>query len=269
MIMHTDNFITGRCRYPQQPEVEICAGDEQSVFAAFSGGATRVEMCTGLSVGGLTPPASMLEDTKMLSPAMKRHVLIRPRPGDFLYSEREFMQMLTDVRSAAIQEADGIVFGILDADGNVDIRRCRAIIENCGDRSYTFHRAFDMTRDPFRALEEIIACGFDRILTSGCAPTAEEGIPMLRKLREQAGERIIIMAGGGINSSNAGKIMEETGIISLHASASEKVESKMRYRNNATKMSRESMDEYSYTTSSEEKVRLLCNAVNTANKIIQ
>lgn len=255
--MLDDDMKVERCM-----EVEVCAGDEQSVFAAFEGGATRVEICTALAMGGLTPPASVLDDTRGLSGSLKRHVLVRPRAGDFLYSDREFEQMLADVDSRGVREADGVVFGILDADGNVDVARCRAIIERCAGMSFTFHRAFDMVRDPFRALEDVISCGFDRILTSGCAPTAEKGIPLLRRLREMAGDRIIIMAGGGVNASNAGRLIRETGVCSLHASASERVGSRMRYRNGATKMSRESEDEYSYVTTSAAKVRALCEAVN-------
>ena len=250
----------------QQPELEICTGDYDSIMKAFFGGATRVEICSALPIGGLTPPESMLTRTATLSPAMKRNVLIRPRPGDFLYSDTEFLSMVEDMRSPGIAAADGYVIGILKADGNIDKERT-ALLMRCvsekdrKNKTFTFHRAFDITSDPCQALEDIIELGFDRILTSGCAASAEEGIPMLRRLHEQAAGRIIIMAGGGINASNARRIMEETGIMSLHASCSEIVRSNMQFRNASVSMGASSDDEYSWKTSSSEKIAELSRIV--------
>ncbi len=248
------------------PELEICAGDTESVMQAFFGGATRVEMCSALPIGGLTPADSQMTLTRQVSPAMKRNVLIRPRPGDFLYSESEFMSMVADMKSAAIAEADGFVIGMLTPGGSVDKERTALLMRSVSpdlrsNKTFTFHRAFDMTSDPFQALEDIIELGFDRILTSGCASSAEAGIPLLRRLNEQAAGRIIIMAGGGINAGNARRIMEETGIRSLHASCSETVKSKMQFRNTAASMGGGSDDEYSWKTTSRKKVEDLAKVV--------
>ena len=248
------------------PELEICAGDYESVMAAFFGGATRVEICGALPIGGLTPTESVMEMTRQVSPAMKRNVLIRPRPGDFLYSDTEFLSMVGDLHTDGIAKADGYVIGILNKDGSVDKGRTAQLM-HCiqekgeGNKSFTFHRAFDMTSDPFQALEDIIELGFDRILTSGCSANAEEGIPMLRRLNEQAAGRIRIMAGGGINALNARRIMEETGITSIHASCSEKIESGMQFRNDSASMGKGTSDEYSWSTTSREKVEALAAIV--------
>ena len=248
------------------PELEICAGDRDSVEAALLGGATRVEICTALGAGGLTPQQSLMELTSHVSPALRRHVLIRPRPGDFLYSNSEMQTMITDVGCRGIADADGFVIGILRPDGSVDRERTSLLMKAAsGDGrrrpSFTFHRAFDMTSDPFQALEDTIGLGFDRVLTSGCAATAEAGIKMLRKLNEQAAGRIIIMACGGVNASNARMIMEETGITSLHASCSHRMDSRMEYRNLKTSMGTGCDDEYSHTTTSREKVEALREAM--------
>lgn len=248
------------------PELEICAGDVDSVMNAFFGGATRVEMCSALPIGGLTPAESQMTLTRQVSPAMKRNVLIRPRPGDFLYSESEFLTMAADMKTPAIAEADGYVIGMLKSDGSVDKERTsllmRCVSESAKDKkTFTFHRAFDMTSDPFQALEDIIELGFDRILTSGCAASAEAGIPLLRKLHEQASGRIIIMAGGGVKAANARRIMEETGVRSLHASCSETIHSKMVYRNLTASMGGGSDDEYRWKSTSREKVEALAKIV--------
>ena len=252
------------------PELEVCTGDYDSIMAAFLGGATRVEICAALPIGGLTPTAAVMEMTRHVAPAMKRHVLIRPRPGDFLYTDNEFMTMVAEMRSPGIMAADGYVIGILDADGNVDKERTALLMKCVGEnatdcegnrKSFTFHRAFDMTSDPFQALEDIIELGFDRILTSGCAATAEAGIPMLRRLNEQAAGRIVIMAGGGVNAANVRKIMEETGVMSLHGSCSGRVESGMRFRNESASMGAGSDDEYSWNTTSRDKVEALVKAI--------
>lgn len=249
-----------------KPELEICTGDYDSIVNAFFGGATRVEICGALPIGGLTPPMSLLSMTRHLSPVMKRNVLIRPRPGDFLYTDSEFMTMVSDMRTPGIADADGFVIGMLKADGTVDKERTSLLMKTIPEaersrKTFTFHRAFDMTSDPFQALEDIISLGFDRILTSGCAATAEAGIPVLRRLHEQAAGRIIIMAGGGVTADNALKIMEESGVTSLHSSCSMTVESSMKYRNCAASMGAATDNEYKWKNTSREKVEALAKVV--------
>ncbi len=182
-----------------KPELEICAGDLRSIRAAVLGGADRVEICSALPLGGLTPQASSLLLSEPFADRLRRHVLLRPRPGDFLYTEDEMLCMEADLSEPSLARADGFVIGVLRSDGSVDIERTSRLMRRgaaFGAKSFTFHRAFDMTADPFRALEDIIALGFDRVLTSGCAPSAEQGMEMLRCLNEQAAGRITIMAGG-------------------------------------------------------------------------
>lgn len=248
------------------PELEICAGDRESVETALAGGATRVEICSALPIGGLTPPQSSLSLTDNLQGNIVRHVLLRPRPGDFLYNEQEICDMEADLDTPAFRAADGYVLGCLKPDGTVDCalseRLMLKAVQGAEDKkSFTFHRAFDMVSDPFKALEDIIALGFDRILTSGCASAAVEGIPLLRELNRRAAGRIIIMAGGGVNAANAARIMEETGVRSLHASCSAPKYSKMLFHNTKTNMGSASADEYAYTTTDYNLVKSLSDVI--------
>lgn len=251
-----------------KPELEVCASDLDSILAAAEAGADRAEICTALPIGGITPCASLLHLSAGIARPFRRHVLIRPRPGDFLYTENEIRLMEADLATEDIKDADGFVIGMLTPDGQVDCRGIERLIAAIPDdirekKSLTFHRAFDMTADPLQALEDIIALGFDRILTSGCAATAEAGIPMLRKLNEKAAGRIIIMAGCGVNATNAARILTETGVRSLHASCSHRVESHMRFRNSGASMGSGSDDEYGWASTDIEKVRALREIIDS------
>lgn len=249
-----------------KPELEICAGDLNSIRAACLGGADRVEICCALLLGGLTPPPSSLTLSEPFADRIRRHVLVRPRPGDFLYTEEEMQCMESDIADRSLARADGFVIGILRADGSIDTERTARLMRRAsaiGAKSFTFHRAFDMTADPSRALEDIIALGFDRVLTSGCAPTAEKGIDMLRRLNRQGAGRITIMAGGGINAGNLRRIASETGITSFHASCSVSIPSGMTFRNDSTRMGAGSDDEYSSTSSDRRLIESLVEAVRS------
>ena len=182
--------------------------------------ANGVESC----IGDIALAREVLTGTRL-------HVIIRPRGGDFLYSPLEQRIMLKDIEMAQRLGADGVVFGSLTADGNVDIPLMERLMEAAQGMSVTFHRAFDVCRDPYTALEDIIRLGCDRLLTSGQQPTAEQGIPLLRKLQEQAAGRITLLAGCGVNEQNIARIARETGIHEFHFSARENVESGMGYRN--------------------------------------
>lgn len=249
-----------------RPELEICAGDLQSVEAARRGGADRVEICCALPLGGLTPPLSSVSLSERVAPGIARHVLLRPRPGDFLYDDCEMECMEADMAAGAFARADGFVIGVLRADGTVDMERTSRLMRAAsarGAKSFTFHRAFDMVSDPRQALEDIISLGFDRVLTSGCAPTAPEGVEMLRILHEQGAGRIRVMAGGGINAGNVRQIAEQTGITSFHASCSVRTESRMVFRNARTRMGAGSADEYSSVTSGLRLVEELSRVVHS------
>lgn len=200
--------------------LEVCCGNLDSVKAAVEGGAQRVELCSRLEVDGLTPLWEDLREARELYPELKIHVLIRPREGDFCYSAKEVDKMAADIEIALALGADGLVLGALDEKDDVDqavIQELLAVAEPWAP-ALTFHRAFDVCRRPFDALETIEGMGFHRILTSGQAPSAQEGTDMLRELQSRT--QLIILPGGGINASNARRILELSGCSELHASAS-------------------------------------------------
>ena len=199
--------------------LEVCTGNLQSVIAAVEGGAERIELCSALSLDGLTPSIGLLKYVRTHFPQLKIHVLIRSREGDFVYDKADLETMLTDIREA-VPYADGIVCGALTKEGEIDIEALRLMVEASGEKPFTFHRAFDRCRNPKEALGQIIEAGCKRILTSGQQPTAEQGIPLLRELNEQAAGRLIIMPGGGVNEKNARLILDQTGCIEIHGSCS-------------------------------------------------
>lgn len=212
-------------------KIEICANSVESAVKAQQGGAYRVELCAGIPEGGTTPSFGEIRMARQLLQQTKLHIIIRPRGGDFLYSPLEQEIMLHDIKVARQLGADGVVFGCLTADGKVDVEAMAKLMNAVGDMSVTFHRAFDMCRNPQEALEQIIELGCHRILTSGQEATAEKGIPLLKELVELADERIIIMPGCGVNPKNIRKIAEETGACEFHFSGRTTCESDMLYRN--------------------------------------
>ena len=197
-------------------KLEVCCGDLQSVRAAIEGGAHRVELCEALELDGLTPSEAMMESA--IGMGIPVQVLIRVREGDFVYSKDEICKMQNDIRLARKLGAAGVVIGALMPDGSIDEEAIRCMMDEAEGLSVTFHRAFDVCRKPEEALEKIISIGCHRLLTSGQATTAEQGIPMLKKLVEQADGRIIIMPGAGVNPQNASRILEETGALEIHGS---------------------------------------------------
>ena len=197
-------------------KLEVCCGDLQSVRAAIEGGAHRVELCEALELDGLTPSEAMMESA--IGMGIPVQVLIRVREGDFVYNKDEIDKMRNDIRLARKLGAAGVVIGALMPDGSIDEEAIRCMMDEAEGLSVTFHRAFDVCRKPEEALEKIISIGCHRLLTSGQATTAEQGIPMLKKLVEQAEGRIIIMPGAGVNPQNASRILEETGALEIHGS---------------------------------------------------
>ena len=198
---------------------EVCTGSLPSVEAAVRGGAQRIELCSALPLDGLTPSIGILQAVRCLYPTLTIHVLIRPREGDFVYTEEEVLAMERDIH-AMLPSADGFVCGALTADGGIDMTVMQRLMDAAEGKPVTFHRAFDHCRDPFVAMEQIISLGCRRILTSGQQSSAEQGIPLLRQLIEQAQGRIIIMPGGGVNEENVRLIANKTGATELHGSAS-------------------------------------------------
>ena len=202
-----------------KPLLEVCTGSLQSVVNAVAGGAKRIELCSALALDGLTPSIGLLEKVRALFPQLTVHVLIRPREGDFVYTADEVEVMERDIR-AALPYADGIVIGALTAQGDIDMMAMRRLMRAAEGRPVTFHRDFDVCREPLVALEQIIALGCARLLTSGQQPTAEKGIPLLRQLRDLADERLIIMPGGGVNAQNARLIIDQVLTTEIHGSCS-------------------------------------------------
>lgn len=210
--------------------IEACVDSVESAVAAEKGGAQRVELCAALLEGGLTPSAGAIALARSKL-GIALHVIIRPRGGDFLYTETEHQVMLEDVDRAKRLGADGVVIGVLDANGGVDVSRTRELVERARPMSVTFHRAFDMARDPFAALEALIEMGVDRILTSGQEESAVAGLDLLRELFEKASARIVIMPAGNIHEGNIEKIVRETKAKELHVTGFAEVVSGMTFRN--------------------------------------
>lgn len=200
----------------EQIKLEVCCGDIQSVLAAKEGGADRIELCQALEVDGLTPSAEMMAEAIGLGIPVQ--VLIRPREGDFVYDEAEVETMLKEIRLAKRLGANGVVIGALKSDGSIDEETIRRLVSEATGLSITFHRAFDVCSQPAEALEQIVSLGCHRLLTSGQALSAEQGIPLIKKLVEQSNGRLIIMPGAGVNQENARRIISETGAHEIHGS---------------------------------------------------
>jgi copper homeostasis protein len=200
--------------------LEVCADSVEHAVGAERAGAARIELCDFRVDGGATPDESMLARCRDLA-RLPLHVLIRPRGGRFVFSPAETEAMLRDIATARRLGADGVVVGALREDGSVDVEQARVLVDAARPMSITFHRAFDVCPDPAAALESLIALGVDRVLTSGGAPTAEEGIGTLAALVRQGAGRIGILAAGTIRAGNVRRIVEETGVREVHARVGE------------------------------------------------
>jgi copper homeostasis protein len=194
---------------------EVCADSPAAVLAAVSVGADRVELCSDLAVGGVTPSVGLIGWAAALIPA---HVLIRPRGGDFVYSAAEADIMLRDIEAATAAGARGVVVGALTREGAVDLALCADLIAAARPASVTFHRAFDATADPAAAFADVLSLGADRLLTSGAAPTALDGADLIARLVARAGDQLVVLPGGGVTEATAAAIVAATGARELHFS---------------------------------------------------
>ena len=240
--------------------LEICANSIASAIAAEEGGAHRIELCANLAEGGTTPSYGQI---KWCVENLQLDVwpLIRPRGGDFLYTDAEFESMLADIAYCKQIGCNGVVTGILKADGSVDEEGCAKIIAAASPMPVAFHRAFDMSNDLSKSLETLIDLGFVRVLTSGGKENAFIGANELAKLVAQANSRIEIMPGAGVNTGNIIEIAKITGAKSFHTTAKSVVASKMQFRNEASKMGSENADEFSYEQTDAAKVKELSELV--------
>lgn len=234
---------------------EICVDSVAGVGAAREAGAHRVELCANLLEGGTTPSRGMIHEARKIS-GIGLHVIIRPRGGDFLYDDDEYAIMQADIDTAKAEGADGVVIGLLTAHGEVDEARTGALIARARPLSVTFHRAFDMTREPFAALGTLIGLGVERVLTSGQEASVLEGLPLIAELIRRAGDRIIIMPGAGITPRNVERIIAAAKPKEIHFAALEPEAGAMKFRRHHVFMGGElRAPEYERLVTSAETIR--------------
>jgi len=242
------------------PELEICVFSVESALSAQKAGANRVELCSGFAEGGLTPSAGTIRMVRKLL-NIECNVMIRPRGGDFCYSDMEFDQMHHDIEHAKTCGVDGVVLGALQPNGHINIIRTRELVQHAAPLKVTFHRAFDFVVNPFRALDDLVVCGCKRILTSGQKATAIEGLDVIRELVSHSAGRIDIMAGSGVNLENASRFIE-AGVHSLHLSAKKIIPGRMIYRNLAVPiMQTNAMSDYDLVGMDEEIIRKIVKII--------
>lgn len=225
---------------------------------AEAGGAKRVELCAGIPEGGTTPSYGEIMMAKKLTSTIDINVIIRPRGGDFLYTEAEIESMMLDIELCKRLGVHGVVFGCLTKEGDIDVPLMRKLIEHAKPLSITCHRAFDVCRDPYVALEQLIELGCDRILTSGQQSDAIKGIPLIAELVRRAAGRIIIMPGCGVRENNIARLERETGAKEFHTSARSVVYSKMEYRNENVPMGSSAVSSEFETVETDRKKVAAC-----------
>jgi copper homeostasis protein len=244
--------------------LEVCANSVTSALAAQDGGAVRVELCENLYEGGTTPSYGEISIARKLL-NINLYVLIRPRGGDFLYSDVEFEVMAADVRYCIEAGCDGIVIGKLHPDGTIDKDRCRKLVELAKPHGVgvTFHRAFDLSADLFQSLEDVIEIGCERILTSGGRSSAMEGAGVISRLIKMAAGRIIIMPGCGVSEANVADLVHYTGAKEIHASARKRSQSQMLFKNERIVMGENYGDEYSTDVTDKNRVEKIIKLANS------
>jgi copper homeostasis protein len=243
-------------------KLEICVDNVESAITAQNAGANRVELCNNLQEGGTTPGAGTIASARS-NLSIDLNVIIRPRGGDFLYTDLEYDIMRRDIEICGEYGVNGVVFGILMPGGDIDIERTAKLVEFANPMSVTFHRAFDMCSDPFAALEDIIAAGAERLLTSGQKDKAIDGTELISQLIETAGERIIIMPGSGISDLNIAFIAKNTGAKEFHLTARKEIESEMIFRRLSISMGgTKGIPEFSRKVTDPDIVRRIVNTLN-------
>jgi copper homeostasis protein len=250
------------------PLIEICVEGIDGLVAAQAAGADRVELCASLLEGGLTPSMGVVKQAVAVA-MIPFHVIVRPRGGDFLYSELEFLTMLDDVRACRDLDVAGVVIGCLTADGRIDEARTTELVEAARPMRVTFHRAFDMTRDPEEAIEALVRCGVDIVLTSGQRDSAIEGLDTLKRTHDAARGRIRIMACGGLNEANIADVLLRSEADELHFKALATRPSGMKFRNPGVGMGGTALErEFEVTVTDTNAVRRTIAAARKASAVI-
>lgn len=242
-------------------KIEVCVENTDGLLAAERAGADRGELCASLFEGGLTPSFGMVEQALALA-RIPFHVIVRPRGGDFLYSDVEYAAMRADVRRLRELGVAGVVIGCLTAEGAIDEARMTALVEDAGPLAVTCHRAFDMTPEPIAAVEALVRCGVGRVLTSGQHATAEAGVAVIKAVVEASAGRLIVMACGGLDATNIARIRRETGAPELHFAAQKAVPSGMTFRNPRIGMGGTDLErEYTNWVLDEDEARAVIGAM--------
>ena len=241
--------------------LEVACANVDSVLAATDGGADRIELCAALGVGGVTPSLGFVKEAKSIT-HLPVFVMIRPREGDFLYNNHEKSLMLNDISLCRDAGADGIVFGALDQFGNIDQSFCKEVLGQVGLMKVTFHRAFDLAKDPFESIKHLISLGIHRVLTSGQQPSALQGASLIKELQMNFGSSIAIMAGAGVRSNNVQELLQRTDINEVHLSGKSLVASQMQFRRNSLSMGAQGQDEYALEVTNLEQIRAMRLAID-------
>lgn len=234
--------------------LEVCADSVQSAVAAQEGGADRIELCSGLVIGGLSPSPALFKQIRKYTD-LKIRTLLRPRFGDFCYDDYEFQTLKEEVEMFRELGADGVVIGMLNPDGTLDMERMEVLVNAAGDIGITLHRAFDVCRDPYEALEQCVSLGIDTILTSGQKSSAWEGRGLLAELAEQAAGRVEILAGAGVNPGVIEKLAGCTAVRAFHMSGKKVMDSRMEFRREGVPMGIPGFSEFEIWQTDREQVR--------------
>jgi copper homeostasis protein len=234
--------------------LEVCADSVQSAVAAQEGGADRIELCSGLVIGGLSPSPALFKQIRKYTD-LKIRTLLRPRFGDFCYDDYEFQTLKEEVEMFRELGADGVVIGMLNPDGTLDMERMEVLVNAAGDIGITLHRAFDVCRDPYEALEQCVSLGIDTILTSGQKNSAWEGRGLLAELAEQAAGRVEILAGAGVNPGVIEKLAGCTTVRAFHMSGKKVMDSRMEFRREGVPMGIPGFSEFEIWQTDREQVR--------------
>lgn len=242
--------------------LEICADSVTSVKAACEGGADRIELCADLIIGGTTPGYGLAKKAREAADIPIR-ALIRPRFGDFCYDDEAFKVMLEDIRLFREMGINGVVTGVLKPDGCLDMERMKRLKEAAGDMDFAVHRAFDVSKDPFRSLKEAIDLGAATLLTSGQAPTAWEGRELLARLNAEGGDKIQIMAGSGVSEANIRDLARATGLTAFHMSGKKETQGAMAFKRTGIPMGLPGFDEYTILRTDAEAVKAAANVIKS------